>query len=116
VSERLSAVARTLRVYDSEADAYIAHWGRRRYRVPPLLKALLAELAPGSRVLDLGCGPGQDGRRLRARGVWAVGLDGAFNLLSWARQTSPDAPLVRVDFGRCPCEGKHSTQSGQPRR
>jgi hypothetical protein len=76
----------TRRVYEDAAAACLRRWDRRSYRRPALLTELLRELPGGGRILDLGCGPGQDARRLKAGGHPVVGLDFSASLLVHARR------------------------------
>jgi SAM-dependent methyltransferase len=92
------SVTRTLDVYRRDADAYVAHWARRRYRVPPLLSELMSAIPRGARVLDLGCGPGQDTRYLASRGFDPVGLDAVRPFLEWARAQRRKTRLVQGDI------------------
>ena len=92
----------TIAAYERSADTFLARWGRRRYRRPPLLLSWLAHLRPKATLLDLGCGGGQDARYLRQRGYRVVGLDRTAALLSFARQRSTTLPLIRADMRRLP--------------
>ena len=58
-------------------------------------------LAPGWRVLDVGCGAGRHARAFRAIGARCVGLDLSRTLLRVARGVT-DAPLVRADMRQLP--------------
>lgn len=90
--------AGTLAVYHRGLDAYLAQWARRRYRVPALLRELIRTLSPGARVLDVGCGPGQDTRYLAARGFRPGGVDAVGPFLQWARAQRRKTPLVQGDL------------------
>lgn len=60
--------------------------------------AALAGLAPGARVLDVGCGTGATVRRLRSRfGVFAVGADNSADQLAEARAQS--LPVLCAEGG-----------------
>jgi len=96
------SIARTLEIYQRNVDAYLAQWGTRRYRVPPLLSELTRALPRGARVLDLGCGPAQDTRHLASRGFQAVGLDAVFAFLAWARHNDRTTHLVCGDMRHPP--------------
>lgn len=57
--------------------------------------AVLADVQPGSRVLDVGCGTGTFARAAAARGGRVVGLDGEPALLEVARSLDQDGSLWR---------------------
>ncbi|TAM84507.1 MAG: class I SAM-dependent methyltransferase [Jatrophihabitans sp.] len=67
-------------------------------------RMLDAMLAPGSRVLDAGCGPGRVGAALAARGHTVVGVDVDPELIAAARADHPGptwlvADLAEFDLG-----------------
>ncbi len=69
---------------------------------PAMQLALLrAELSPGLRALDVGCGRGELLRQLEKRGVEAVGADFSAPALPIAQKTTK-APLLRCDARRLP--------------
>jgi SAM-dependent methyltransferase len=56
------------------------------------------QLAPGSRVLDVGCGPGRHAHELARRGIQVVGVDIAARFVALAAaQAPPGAAFVRGD-------------------
>ena len=61
---------------------------------------LLAELRPGDRVLDLGCGDGRFTGELATAGASVVGIDVAEAALARARETYPD-----LEFRLAPIDG-----------
>ena len=65
-------------------------WERRR-------AWLLAELRPGERVLDLGCGSGRFLRAIAEAGARPVGIEIADAALERARRNAPGAELHRVE-------------------
>lgn len=67
-----------------------------RREVGSLLAAL--DLHPGSRILDVGCGPGAAMAELRLRGISPVGLD---VYPAWA-DLCRQRPVVRADASRLP--------------
>ncbi|HLG21983.1 MAG TPA: methyltransferase domain-containing protein [Candidatus Manganitrophaceae bacterium] len=93
---------KTLQCYTEQADAYLAHWDKGAYRTPPLLRELISVLPKNTTILDLGCGPAQDCRYLRRKGLRAVGLDGTWPFLARARRGSERLPLVMGDFAALP--------------
>jgi ubiquinone/menaquinone biosynthesis C-methylase UbiE len=83
---------------DAPADPEPWDWERRR-------ALLLAEVRPGERVLDLGCGAGRFVRALGEAGADPVGIDLAEGALERARAVAPGADLRRVnDDGTLPLE------------
>jgi SAM-dependent methyltransferase len=95
-------VLQTAAAYEQSVDKYLSRCGRRRYRRPPLLRRLLALLPKQARLLDLGCGAGQDVRHLRQERYGVVGLDLTGALLAFARGRSPAVPLILADMRRLP--------------
>jgi SAM-dependent methyltransferase len=71
----------TLAFYDREAAAYA---DRSRSGESVRLAAFIASLAPGARVLDLGCGAGQDAAVMLAAGLRVTPLDGSPGLAAEA--------------------------------
>ena len=83
--------------YDKIAARFAAArkpWLEQRY-----LPALIDGLAPGERVLDLGCGAGRPiADRLLAARMRVVGVDSSFEMLRLARGNVPGAFLVLADM------------------
>jgi SAM-dependent methyltransferase len=87
-----------------------------------LVEAL--ELAPGMRVLDVGCGPGRHALALARRGIEVVGVDISERFLAVARRDAPPlASFVRHDARSLPfdaefdaaislCQGAFGLQGG----
>jgi SAM-dependent methyltransferase len=73
----------TLAFYAREAAAYAA---RDRRPENPELTAFLDRLAPGSHVLDLGCGGGQDALSIKNAGFAVAALDGSPELAAEAQK------------------------------
>ena len=71
---------------DAPADPEPWAWERRR-------ALLLGEVAPGERVLDLGCGAGRFVAALARAGADPVGVELAENALERARRNAPGADL-----------------------
>lgn len=65
------------------------------------LTPLLARLAPGSRVLDLGCGAGAPVARTLSEQHRVVGVDLSRSQLILAREQAPTAALVLGDMTTC---------------
>lgn len=95
-------VAETLRIYEKDADTFLKHWGRKKYRQPPLLTELLTLLPERAVLLDLGCGAGQDSRYLAKRGYQVIGLDRTMPLLRFAKRRAPSVPFLLADIRSLP--------------
>jgi SAM-dependent methyltransferase len=54
----------------------------------------IAEISPGSRILDVGCGTGRWVRRFGELGFSPIGVDATFGMLSIARSHRTTAPLI----------------------
>ena len=52
----------------------------------------------GNRLVDLGCGTGDDVRVLAREGFWTVGLDFSWNALTFARDMFPRGRYVQADL------------------
>src|SRR5512146_1827803 len=96
------AVLQTVAAYERSAHEFLDRWGRRQYRRPPLLRQWLSRLPKRARLLDLGCGGGQDAHYLWRQGYRVIGLDRTPALLSFARRRSRTVPLILADMGRLP--------------
>ena len=96
-------MARTRRGYDLVAGRYAAELGD-ELRHKPLDRALLdvvAELAAGEVVADLGCGPGHVAAYLAARGVRVAGMD-----LSPAMCAAASVPACAGDLTALPVRSR----------
>ncbi len=72
--------ADTLAFYDREAAAYAA----RQRGAPVRLQAFLEQLRPRARILELGCGAGQDAELMTASGFEVTPTDGSAGLAAEA--------------------------------
>lgn len=57
----------------------------------------LIDAAPGSHVVDLGCGNGALSEKLIARGYRVTAIDASSDMLAQARALHPDIPFVQAD-------------------
>jgi ubiquinone/menaquinone biosynthesis C-methylase UbiE len=89
--------------YDTMALAYAERWFG--FRLEDDMARFTAHLAPGARVLDLGCGPGQDTVWLAEQGYAATGVDLSSGMLREARRRGVAAPLVQADLRCLPFRG-----------
>lgn len=61
---------------------------------------LLERYAPGSRVLDVGCGLGREVAYLRGQGYDATGIDASAAMIAWARDHHPESRFLVADQQR----------------
>lgn len=73
----------TLAFYDREASAYAAHQRAHRH---PGLDDFLARLAPAAKILELGCGGGQDANAMLRAGFDVEATDGSASLAAQAER------------------------------
>lgn len=93
---------------------YAQRWGLAppsdAIRLEAVSLAGLLRRAPGSRLIDIGCGHGQYALALATLGADVVGVDSAFTLLHRARDLAAEAHtalrLVRGDMRRLPIQSE----------
>lgn len=96
-----------LPLFDAAVAARYERWyetpaGRRAERAERgLLGTLLADVPPGSRVLDIGCGTGRFSRWLAESGYRVVGVDRSMPMLAAAQRRS-SGPWVQGDAQALP--------------
>lgn len=90
--------------YDDWAETYEETLEKWHYRAPQDSVALLApHLAPGARILDLGCGTGLLAVALGARGAFSIdGIDISADSLKLAEQRGGYARLIQHDLQKLP--------------
>ena len=89
--------------YDRIAGAYKAQFDRELDGKPfdrEFLDRFASEMKEGSVLIDLGCGPGQIGRRLSGHGLQVVGVDLSVEMLRAA--SGGTAALVQADMRAVP--------------
>lgn len=85
--------------YDAIGAAYHA-WSHRAPLRIAFVELLRDRLAPGSRVLELGCGPGDPATRMLAERHRVVAVDLSREQLRLARGHAPGAALAQADLAR----------------
>jgi len=66
------------------------------------IPALLEHVAPGDRVLDVGCGPGALTAAAAERGAHVTGVDLAAGMVAEARRRHPDLTFIEADAEHLP--------------
>lgn len=82
------SVSSTIATYDEIAQDYLAR-RRDRGELRPLFHRFAAHLTPGSRVLDIGCGPGFDAAMLRQYGFQVFSFDLSWGMMQAGRTEFP---------------------------
>ena len=79
-------------------------WADNEAMCTPFYEAVLdaAEVGPGSRLLDLGCGAGTAMLLAAKRGATVTGIDASDGMLAYARDRLPDADLRDGEIERLP--------------
>jgi len=96
----MTETATTIATYDHIATEYAARPGLAEL-MDATRRRFAARLAPGARVLDVGCGPAHDTVALRELGLDVVGLDRSRGMLAQARVLG-SRPLLLGDMRRLP--------------
>lgn len=73
-----------------------------RKKIAELMDDELAELAPGARALDVGCGTGYDVHRLRERGFKVSAVEPAADMRARAREANPGVEILDGDIEGLP--------------
>jgi SAM-dependent methyltransferase len=64
----------------------------------PSLKKFLTYLPPNPRVLNVGCGVGQDSKFLKENGCYVLGVDSSKEMITRAKEYAPDVKFELQDF------------------
>ena len=90
----------TIRTYDDTAADFAERWFD--MRLPESMARFAGRLGPGSRVLDVGCGPGRDAAWLAELGFDAGGVDLSYGMLQEGLARGVQAPLIQADMAHLP--------------
>jgi len=95
------------RLFGARATAWAETWEGPSGWGTPLYEHVLdrAEIAPGTRVLDCGCGAGRFARMAAARGASVAGIDASEELIEIASERTPEGDFRAGDIEALPWEG-----------
>ncbi len=85
------------RFYDLVAEETAHKWYDNELMLPTI-KEFISLLPPKSLVLDLGCGPGHESKRLASCGAEVIGLDYSAESIRIAREQNPDLLFYEMDM------------------
>lgn len=85
----------TIQVYDERAQEYASVTAD--HIETPLLRAFVAAVPPGGRVLDLGCGPGLFAQAMQQAGLTVDATDASTQMVALANQ-QPDVTARQASF------------------
>jgi ubiquinone/menaquinone biosynthesis C-methylase UbiE len=98
---RMNTKETITRAYDLAADSYAANfWNEfeKKHFDRILLPWYGAQVPPGQRVLEIGCGPGEVSGFLNRCGVQCIGTDISARMIENARRYYPDVSFEVQDF------------------
>ena len=101
MNEMKAYAERTIAAYRVHARKAARNWGRRR-GPSRFLRRFAAALPAGGRVLDYGCGTGQEMAWLRSRGFQVEGVDGTLEFVLAARRRCAGARVLHARFETVP--------------
>lgn len=101
MSETRAYADRTIAAYRVHAEKAIREWGRRR-RPSRFLKRFASALPPNGRVLDYGCGTGEEMAWLQRRGFRVEGVEGTLEFGLATRRRCPGARILHARFETVP--------------
>jgi ubiquinone/menaquinone biosynthesis C-methylase UbiE len=84
--------------YDRGAKGYADYWPGPREFLSSETAAFLQHLPKGGRILDAGCGPGQDAAYFASLGYEVAGFDLSEEFLKIARRRLPGATFIKADM------------------
>ena len=96
VAEHDNTVSNFERDYaDLKKDRYSSAFTYARSRLHPRLESYLRAVPPGSRILDVGCGAGEQIKMYRDLGLEAVGVEPAPHMREVAQRSNPGVSILQ---------------------
>ena len=86
----------TIDFYESHVEKYYEEW-RTIDLLVPLLQSFVSKLPETPSILDIGCGPGVESKRLASIGARVTGIDLGTKSLELARKHAPEASFIEMD-------------------
>lgn len=88
--------------YDKHADEYTRQYGYGEQLSISALKDFLSLLPKPAKILDVGCGGGQDSKFLSENGCDVLGIDISAEMIKLARKYSPKSNFILTDVHELP--------------
>jgi ubiquinone/menaquinone biosynthesis C-methylase UbiE len=98
MQEKAAAPETIERTYDRGAQGYHDYWPQPHEFIEPERAAFLARMPKGGRILDIGCGPGQDAENFTRLGFNVTGIDPSEKFIEIARMRVPAARFTKGDM------------------
>jgi len=86
--------------YDRGADDYSGHFKQPHDFIEPERAQFIKQLAPGSKILDCGCGPGMDTERFVQLGYRVTAIDLSDRFVALTKRRVPNADVRKMDMRR----------------
>jgi len=83
--------------YDLTAETTAQEWYENDILMPTI-KEFVSLLPPNPKILDLGCGPGHEAKRLASTGADVTGIDYSHECIRIAKKRSPECKFEVLDF------------------
>jgi len=86
------------RLYNSRAKTYADEWYPNNTMLPTIKDFLGIIDKPKPRILDLGCGPGNESMRLHDQGAEIVGIDFSNECIKIAKERNPEITFYEMNY------------------
>ncbi|MFA5303559.1 MAG: class I SAM-dependent methyltransferase [Candidatus Nanoarchaeia archaeon] len=86
----------TIQTYGKYSDSYEKKWGN--YKGLEKIADSFISYLKGSRVIDIGCGPGRDSKYFSDKNLDVTGVDLTDNFLKIAKSKVPKADFLKMDM------------------
>jgi ubiquinone/menaquinone biosynthesis C-methylase UbiE len=80
--------------YETTKEKYDDEFIYGRYQINEELEAMIKELKPGARILDIGSGTGHLANFFHKKGFHVTGIEPSLNMLNYARKNFPDIEFI----------------------
>ena len=86
------------RFYDLKSEQYADEWYTNQTMLPSIKEFMGLFSSKKPKILDLGCGPGHESKRLKENGAEVVGIDYSRESIKIAKLNNPDISFLEMDY------------------